>query len=96
MPAKKKSTSTAKKAPVKKTASKPTPRVSAASATAATKRPFMEKKFTEQTIYWLIIGAAVIGIAAWVLSLQVRLDEMYDDIEAQSSEVVIPKKTTTQ
>ncbi|MEO5691125.1 MAG: hypothetical protein ABIQ64_02980 [Candidatus Saccharimonadales bacterium] len=78
----------AKKAPVKKLATK-----RSASTAHVHHRSFMQAKFTEQTIYWLIIGAAVVALAAWVLSLQVQLNEMYDAIEtSSSSSIVTPDK----
>ncbi len=76
----------AKKAPAKKSVAKRP--VSKAAQTHH--RPFMQAKFTEQTIYWLIIGIAVIALAAWVLSLQVQLNEMYDAIETTPSSIVTP------
>ncbi len=79
----------AKKAPAKKTASKRP----SSKAVQVHHRPFMQAKFTEQTIYWLIIGIAVIALAAWVLSLQVQLNEMYDEIEATNTSYVAPEKT---
>lgn len=72
-----------KKAPAKKTSS----RAAATKSTSA----FLETRFTEQTVYWLIIGVAVIALAAWVLALQVQLNEMYDAIDATTS-YVAPEK----
>lgn len=92
MPTKKKPAArktTAKKVTPKKTVAKK----SAASRSAANDyvtRPFLQAKFTEQTVYWLIIGVAVVALAAWVLSLQVQLNEMYDAIDASSTSYVIP------
>lgn len=78
MPAQKQA-KTAKKKPVAKKAT--------AKKTVATvhHRPFMQAKFTEQTIYWIVIGVAVVALAAWVLSLQVQLNEMYDRIELETT-----------
>lgn len=75
----------AKKAPAKKSASR-------AASASASNRAFLEARFTEQTVYWIIIGAAVIALAAWVLSLQVQLNEMYDSIDAASTSYVSPEK----
>ncbi len=76
----------AKKAPAKKSVTKRP----GSKAAQVHKGPFMQAKFTEQTIYWLIIGVAVIALAAWVLSLQVQLNEMYDAIETTPSSIVMP------
>jgi|JI10StandDraft_1071094.scaffolds.fasta_scaffold204026_2 hypothetical protein len=93
MPAKKKpvkKTVAKKPAPKKVATKKSVPRKSSA-ASASNTSDFMQTKFTEQTVYWLIIGVAVIALAAWVLSLQVQLNQMYDDIDAASSSYVAPK-----
>ena len=98
----------ATKKPVKKTAvKKAAPKKSApARVTPAKKRAvsfatksdvkFMQARFSEQTVYWLIIGAAVIALAVWVLALQVKLDEVYDQIDAQSNSSIVPTKKTAQ
>lgn len=84
-----------KKKPVKKpvakkvVAKKSSTRMSSP-ASASTRSDFMQTKFTEQTVYWLIIGVAVIALAAWVLSLQVQLNQMYDDIDATTTSYVSP------
>jgi hypothetical protein len=52
----------------------------------------MQTKFTEQTIYWLIIGVVVIALAAWVLSIQVQLNDMYDQIDASAASGYVPSR----
>ncbi|MGB3024078.1 MAG: hypothetical protein WBB39_04735 [Candidatus Saccharimonadales bacterium] len=95
---------TAKKKPAKKpvsnksrTKSSPVKRSSGAKSVAAVSRSdraFMETRFTEQTLYWLIIGVAVVALAAWVLSIQVQMNDMYDKLDVQNSETVLPAKKT--
>jgi hypothetical protein len=95
MPAKKKpvkKTVAKKSAPKKSVAKKSAPRKSSA-ASASSNSEFMQTKFTEQTVYWLIIGVAVIALAAWVLSLQVQLNQMYDEIDATATSYVAPNKS---
>jgi hypothetical protein len=89
----------AKKAPAKKPVAKkavakkaPAKKASSRAASVSNNRAFMETRFTEQTVYWLIIGVAVIALAAWVLSLQVQLNEMYDSIDATNTSYVSPAK----
>ena len=94
MPTKKKpvkKTPVKKAAPKKVAAKKSAPRKTSA-ASASSTSDFMQTKFTEQTVYWLIIGVAVIALAAWVLSLQVQLNEMYDEIDATTTSYVSPSK----
>lgn len=88
----------ATKKPVKKTSRKKSvaassaPRASAA-VSARSNRRFMEARFTEQTIYWLVIGTAVVALAAWVLSIQVQMNDLYDTLDIQNSQSAIPAKT---
>ncbi len=88
----------ASKAPVKKPvarATKPAAATHRSFRRTARSSQFMDTRFTEQSAYWLIIGAAVIGLAIWLLSVQVKLNDMYDQIDAsvRSSAVqVFPKK----
>lgn len=95
MPTKKKlvKKTSAKKVAPKKPVAKKSPAHKSSAASARSNSEFMQPKFTEQTVYWLIIGVAVIALAAWVLSLQVQLNEMYDEIDAAASSYVIPKPT---
>lgn len=46
---------------------------------------FMKAEASEQTIYWLIIGVAVIALAIWILSLQTQLNDAYNQIETDAS-----------
>lgn len=45
-----------------------------------------------QTVYWLIIGVLVVALAAWTLSLQIQITEIYDSIDA-TSHVEVPVTT---
>lgn len=90
---------TAKKKPAAKKSSrtksspaKTASRTKTVSYSQASERKFLQTKFTEQTIYWLIIGAAVIALAVWVLSIQVKMDEMYDSMDAAAQNTVMPQK----
>lgn len=78
----------------KTTPVKSSPRTKAVAIPESSRR-FMEARFSEQTVYWLLIGAAVVGLAAWVLSLQVQLNEMYDNIDRESTQTVRWTNKTT-
>ena len=88
-PAKK---STVKAAPAKRTA----PRVTSAAAVSRSDRSFMEARFTEQTLYWLVIGVAVVALAAWALSIQVQMNDMYDKLDIENSLTTVPADKTVQ
>jgi hypothetical protein len=49
-------------------------------------RPFTSFKFTVQSAYWIIIGAAVIALALYVASLQVQINTIYDQSMMHDSE----------
>lgn len=95
MPAKKNVSrkSSTKKLSAKKTTTKS---IAARQTGSSVSRPFMQTKFTEQTIYWLIIGGAVVFIAFWVLSIQVQINKMYDLVDTTNSQSVVPPKKTVQ
>ncbi len=46
---------------------------------------FLVFEFTRQTVYWLIIGAMVLSLAAWVLYLQLQITNIYQTIESNSN-----------
>lgn len=48
-------------------------------------RPFFTFRLTHQTVYWLIIGLLVLALGAWVVSLNVRLENLYDQVELLNS-----------
>lgn len=57
--------------------------------------PFMTVRFTEQTFYWVILCAIVLALALWVLSISVKVQEVYDQVDRQNADtdsVVIPAK----
>lgn len=79
--------STTKKAPAR-TATKT--RVKHASAkpvvrsfvpTPATE-PFLTLRISNQTVYWLILSSIVLGLALWVTSINIKVQEIYDSIDA--------------
>ncbi|MNH50130.1 hypothetical protein D3C73_17370 [compost metagenome] len=51
---------------------------------AQSTEPFFTFKITRQTVYWLILSVIVIGLAAWVLQLNARIQSIYDQIEQNS------------
>lgn len=55
---------------------------------AASTENFMTFRLTIQTIYWLLIGGAVVALALWVTSLQLRINRIYDSIEQNSVDSV--------
>lgn len=75
-------TVTTKKA-VKKPVVKRTTKKHVAKKTADN-TPFMQVKITDQTIYWLIFGVAAIVFAIWLYSLDAKVRDLYDQIDANT------------
>lgn len=46
----------------------------------------MSFRLTHQTVYWLIIGMLVLALGAWIVSLNVRLQGLYDQVQVLQSE----------
>jgi len=43
--------------------------------------PFFHFDFTIQTVYWLILSTLVISLALWVMSLNMQVQDIYDQID---------------
>ncbi len=84
-----------KRAPAKSSASKVTHVTKSAKTHAPKKDSFMTFRITHEACYWVIFGAAVILLALWVLSVNVRVNALYDQIDQSNSDVnniTIPQK----
>jgi hypothetical protein len=44
--------------------------------------PFFTFRFTQQTVYWLILCALVLALGVWVMYLTIKVQNIYDDIDA--------------
>ncbi len=87
---------TTKKSAAKSTAKKPTMTRKSTNKPAAKKQkivaeqsfrptkdstPFMTFQFTRQSIYWLILSVLVLALGAWVMYLNVKIQDIYDQVE---------------
>ena len=43
---------------------------------------FFTFRFTQQTAYWLILSILVLALGVWVMNLTVKVQSIYDDIDA--------------
>lgn len=75
-----------KKAPVKKAAAKPAAKK--AVSKAAQKPSFMTVQPTRETAYWLIFSLLILALGIWVLTLTIRINDIYDQIERNNSAVM--------
>lgn len=60
--------------------------------------PFMTFSFTNQTVYWLILSVLVVALGVWVMYLNTKVQDIYDQIDANSNIVnteILPSKKTT-
>lgn len=47
-------------------------------------KPFVSFRFTQQTIYWVIIGMLILALGAWAMYLTVKVQNVYDLVEENS------------
>lgn len=81
---------TTKKKPVtKKTTAKKAAAHASVKSFRVTKSttPFFHFDFTLQTVYWLILSALVVSLALWVMSLNMQIQDIYDQID-QTNEAI--------
>lgn len=43
--------------------------------------PFKSFQLTSQTVYWLILCALILALGLWVISLNVRVQQIYDQAQ---------------
>lgn len=49
---------------------------------------FMDTKLSNQSLYWIVLGIAVIAFAVWILKVQADVQGIYDKIESNSQAVM--------
>ena len=76
---------TKKAAPKKSTKPVSTTRKTTKASTATSS--FWQVKFTINTVYWLIIGAAVLTTAFITYNTHVQLNNLYDAIDAENARI---------
>lgn len=47
--------------------------------------PFFTLQITHQTLYWLILAGVVIALAAWVMHLNGKIQDIYNQIETTNA-----------
>lgn len=86
---------TTKKKSATKSNAKKAPKAPIRSFTVADDRPpFMTFRITQQTFYWVVIGALILALGIWVLTLTIKLQQVYDEIDTlqQQDTVLVPEK----
>lgn len=44
--------------------------------------PFFTFRITRQTLYWTLISLSVLTLGVWVLSINIQVNDIYDQIDA--------------
>lgn len=52
--------------------------------------PFFQFRITQQSVYWLILCLLVLGLGVWVVTLSVKVQSLYDQIETSSVQTETP------
>lgn len=50
---------------------------------------FFSAKITDQTVYWAILGFLVLAIGIWVITINDKVQYLYDQIDAQNAQGAI-------
>ena len=85
--------SVSKKAPTRPVAKTKVKHVAKAKKPAPATEPFLTFRLTNQTLYWAILAAFVLGLGIWVTVISVKVQHIYDTIDAtnaQADALVIP------
>jgi len=48
---------------------------------------FFTFRITNQTLYWTILCALVLALGVWVLSINIQVQNIYDQIDAQNQTI---------
>lgn len=43
--------------------------------------PFLTFRLTRQSLYWFVFSAAILGLGIWVLLLNIKIIQIYDQIQ---------------
>lgn len=78
---------TTKKKPATKSKSKKTT-ADRSFAVSSDRPPFFTYRITHQTFYWVVLGALILALGIWVLTLTVKIQQIYDDIDILQSQTV--------
>ena len=85
-PAVKKPTTKARKTAVKKRPAKKQSLLKTHVGLRQEETEFMTFRITRQTLYWIVLGAIVILFTWWLTQLQADIQNLYDQIDANTAE----------
>lgn len=86
--------SAAKATPERKVAERPAKKhVLRSFKQASEPTPFLTFQPTRQTVYWLILSALVLGLGMWVMYLDAKVQDIYNQIDMNNSTLNSPIHT---
>ena len=87
-----------KKRPAKKAAAKKAPRKQSLRSfkVASAQTPFLTFRITQQTLYWGIISVLVLALGMWVIYLQIKINEIYDIVDANTYQLNLVPDTVKE
>ncbi len=56
---------------------------------ASNDQQFFKVRITDQTIYWAILGFIVLALGVWVITINDKVQYLYDQIDAQNAETSV-------
>lgn len=61
-------------------------------------RNFFSVRITDQTVYWSILCFLVLALGVWVVTIDDKVQRLYDQIDAKSAEdvTILPLNTTSR
>lgn len=48
----------------------------------------MSLQLSSQTFYWFVIGVLVLILATWTMSMAVKINTLYDDVDAMNTDPI--------
>ena len=78
---------TAKKKPIARKVTKKAPKKLGYRTLRQSKSdvPFMTFQLTAQSVYWLILSMLVLALGLWVMALNVRIENIYNQIDVNNA-----------
>lgn len=66
-------------------------------ALARPTEPFFTFRITHQTLYWTILSVLVLALGLWVITINDRVQHIYDQIDASNAAMVdLPRSVKKQ
>ena len=64
-------------------------------ARSSSDTPFFTFRITQQSIYWLILCLLVLALGVWVITLSVKVQQIYDQVDASGTPTQVEHSVDT-